>query len=549
MFTPSLLDRHNAQRHLRHLAQQLPALRPNLTRIAPRIVTTIGRIPRLRTTLSRWIINDFAYATPPRPRPLSLASDYTTWTSLTDRSYSGRHLPPSTLDEHDLPTAEEVLNLFRREHETKSTDTSATFMFFAQWFADAFLRTNHRNPCKNTSTQEIDLCQIYGLRPTKTHILRSHAGGRLKSQFIDNEEYPPFLFTPRKEGAPLTIEDEFQTLFNEQSVFRILSRIPDSAADRQNREDKTFATGLEYGNTTIGHTILNTIFLREHNRIADIISDENPNWEESRKFETARNVMIVLLIKVVVEDYIRHIAPFDFPIKTVPFVAENEQWNRSNWAAIEFNLLYRWHSLVPETIGTEPDQLQYADFLHNNPIVINRGIEDLLTTCTQTHSGRLGLLNTPWFLTEPPADDHPSAEQRTIHLMRKAHLKPYNNYRQAFGLKPLNSFEELTGNLDIQQRLKRLYSNIDNLEWYVGIFAEDYPDYRMMGDLMTNMVANDAFTQAFTNPLLAKKVFNADTFTPTGMDIIESTHTLQQIVERNSHHPERVSASFACKER
>ena len=47
---------------------------------------------------------------------------------------------------------------------------------------------------------------------------------------------------------------------------------------------------------------------------------------------------------------IRHIAPFDFPIETVPFLADGQLWNRSNWCAIEFDLLYRWHPLAPDAI-------------------------------------------------------------------------------------------------------------------------------------------------------------------------------------------------------
>ena len=99
----------------------------------------------------------------------------------------------------------------------------------------------------------------------------------------------------------------------------------------------------------------------------------------------------------------------------------------------------------------------------------------------------------------------------------------------------MKSFAELTSDTEVRERLEALYDDdIDRLEWYVGIFAEEYPDYLMMGELLTTMVANDAFTQALTNPVLSRSVFNEETFSPAGMKIIEETHSLQQILARNS---------------
>jgi prostaglandin-endoperoxide synthase 2 len=131
--------------------------------------------------------------------------------------------------------------------------------------------------------------------------------------------------------------------------------------------------------------------------------------------------------------------------------------------------------------------------------------------------------------------------------MRKARLQSFNDYREAYGLRRLTSFEELTADPEVQWRLERLYSDIDQLEWYVGIFAEDYPDYLMMGELMTSMVANDAFTQALTNPLLARNVYNEDTFTKSGMKVIKDTRSLQQVVARNARSPASVYVSFECE--
>lgn len=37
---------------------------------------------------------------------------------------------------------------------------------------------------------------------------------------------------------------------------------------------------------------MNVIMLREHNRIATYLSENNPNWEDGKIFQTARTIMI-----------------------------------------------------------------------------------------------------------------------------------------------------------------------------------------------------------------------------------------------------------------
>src|ERR1700687_5349007 len=305
MLSLPLLLLHPPRQTIQWLGLKPPALPPLLTRQLQIVTELFGRIPPVRTAASRLGINYYAYATTPRPRALSMAGDYTSWLSLTDRTFTGRHLPPAATRTEDLPSEEDVTALYRRGAGVKSTDTSVMFMFFAQWFTDSFLRTSRDDFRKNTSTQEIDLCQIYGLSADKTNMLRSHEGGRLKSQFINGEEYPLFLFEPREPGSELVFKPEFRGLHDEQFFTeRILGDCPDD------RKDSVFAVGLEHGNSTIGHTILDTVFLREHNRIAGRLEGEQPDWDDARLFETTRNIMIVLLLKVVVEEYIKHIGPF-----------------------------------------------------------------------------------------------------------------------------------------------------------------------------------------------------------------------------------------------
>ncbi|WP_397244757.1 peroxidase family protein [Paracoccus mutanolyticus] len=51
------------------------------------------------------------------------------------------------------------------------------------------------------------------------------------------------------------------------------------------------------GNSTPYTAMLNTLFLREHNRLAGVIETAHTGWDDERVFQTARNVTIVLLIK------------------------------------------------------------------------------------------------------------------------------------------------------------------------------------------------------------------------------------------------------------
>ena len=56
----------------------------------------------------------------------------------------------------------------------------------------------------------------------------------------------------------------------------------------------------------------------------------------------------------------------------------------------------------------------------------------------------------------------------------------------------------------------------------------------MLPALIGRMVGVDAFSQALTNPLLAPRVFNEETFSPLGWDLIRTTNKLSDLVQRNT---------------
>ncbi len=510
----------------------------------PRIIQTLSKIKWVRLFISDFIIKGIARSTNPRPRPFSLAAPYTTWQSLTDRTFTGRHLP-ETEETQPLPDLNAIVELWRRKDkkEIPSNDSSLLFSFFAQWFTDSFLRTDFNDRRKNTSNHEIDLCQIYGLKEEITHRLRAKKDGLMKYQIIKGEVYPPYLFNVEQTTTDNWVfaDEDMEKLHPRPALEFIFNGVP------EDRLKYMFAVGLEHGNSSIGYTILNTILIREHNRICGLLKESNPTWDDERLFQTARNTMIVLLIKIVVKDYVGHIMPIEFPLEASPGMAETEDWYRSNWITLEFDLLYRWHSMVPDYFMMNNKQVKLDVIRGNTPFVTEHGVGPIITAASQQRIGRIGLHNTPDFFFDPlpVGADNRSVMTRTVEMGRQRKLRSFNDYREAFSFKRLTSFEQLTDDVELQQELKSLYNNqIDDLEWHVGIFAEKHKKHTMLGELMTRMVAYDAFTHALTNPLLSKYVSSAETFSTVGLFVIDETNSLAEIVHRNVRDSGSVVASF-----
>lgn len=508
------------------------------------LVGTINGVAPLRRLVSKWTINGYAYRTPPRPRAVSMASDYTSWPGLTDRRYSGRHLKrASAADAPAHPDLEAVVALFERKVFRPANDTSLLFPFFAQWFTDSFLRTkwedvdsSKRRFRENESTHDIDLCSIYGISETQTRMLREGKGGRLASQTINGETWPAPLF--EEVGGELSLAERYRYVHGKDEDHPGSAGLYSSmnfrrVTARWNDDDKrrAFAVGLEHGNSTMANIVMNTLFLREHNRTAGLLEAAHPDWDDERLFQTARNTTIVVLLNIVIGDYIVHIAPIDVRLEAVPGMAEKERWYRNNWMAVEFALLYRWHDLIPDKFELAGESYPSDRMLRSHALVTTAGLDRVLLDASRQFAGRIGLGNTASFLIDKQGAN---VKRLSLEMARACELPSYNAYRRYYGLQPMASFEELTGEAHVAARLRELYGQIDKLEWWVGLFAEGYSDLSMMGELLTTMVANDAFTQALTNPLLAKGVFGEETFGSEGLAVIRATRTLGDVVARNT---------------
>jgi prostaglandin-endoperoxide synthase 2 len=525
----------------------------------------VQRVPGVREWINGVYISAVVNSTPPRPYPLSLWSpgatranyhppplyraplqvtDYVSWTGLVDRGYTGRHLPP-VAPTSNLPALDDLRELFARSKNAArqevmlTSNTSALFCFFAQWFTDSFLRTDTTDARRNTSNHEIDLCQIYGLNAAQADILRSKVGGELTMRPSRCGDLLPFLYLQGGlPGEPAPLDPLYKDLPYAPGLDDLVKDLAGAWALDPPRRNLTYATGLERGNSTVFYTSISTMFAREHNRLARAMEKAQPGWDDDRLFALARNTNIVMLLRIIIEEYINHLSGAKFKVFVEHHYAERQRWYRTNRICLEFDLLYRWHSLPPAVVELDGAPLDQKDFRYNNALVENFGPESLIHAASHTRAGRIGVFNTPYFLLD--------ADLATVSFGRMFQLAPFNDYRKHFGMAPYKSIAELAGDNRTTALLEKLYpGGVDDVELVVGLLAEDRYAGAPLGDLMRTMVGVDAFSQALTNPLLSENIFGEPAFGKLGIAAINETSRFADIVARNAASGARHDARFA----
>src|SRR5262249_46707145 len=137
----------------------------------------------------------------------------------------------------------------------------------------------------NNITAWLDASMIYGSDPVVADALRTHHGGRLKSspgpdgKIGTQDDLLPFNNQTYFPGVQLDPSDPLAAF----SIANDAHLVPD---------DQLFMAGDVRANENIELTSVHTLFLREHNRIADMIHNSLPFLSDEAIYQTARAIVI-----------------------------------------------------------------------------------------------------------------------------------------------------------------------------------------------------------------------------------------------------------------
>ena len=357
----------------------------------------------------------------------------------------------------------------------------------------------------------IDASMVYGSDATRATALRTFSNGELRTS----------------EGNMMPYNTAGLPNANDARVF------PD---------DELFLGGDLRANENPDLTATQTLFVREHNRIARATKQAHPTWTDEHIFQHARARVIAEIQAITYNEYLPALlgrdalAPYrGYQARVNPTMA-----NEFATAAFRFG-----HSLLDSEIARLNDDgsstpageigLREAFF---NPGVFDVSlpnhegdIDPFLKAAASGNAQEVDLLlvdDVRNFLFGAPGQGGFDLASLNIQRGRDHGLADYNTTRAAYGLRRVQSFAQITSDLAAQTKLESLYDSVDDIDLWVGGLAEDHARGSSVGPLFQRIIVDQ-----FMRTRSGDRNWYENSFTGRELGQLRSTR-LSDVLRRNT---------------
>lgn len=382
----------------------------------------------------------------------------------------------------------------------------------------------------NQITAYIDGSMVYGSSPGQALKLRNATAGK----------------GLLKEGLEM-VEGKHLLPFNDEGFVDCLQ------PRNSNKQVPCFLAGDRRANEQVALTALHTVWMREHNRIALVLSGLNPHWDDDQLFQEARKIVGAELQHITYSEFI----PKVLGEEAMTLLSGYKSYDSERDASILNGFAsgaYRFgHGLIQPVIRRlnasflpipEGDLPLRHAFFAPYRIVDEGGIDPLLRGLFASS----GKLNSP---TEVISNE------LTEHLFSMAHevafdlgalniqrgrdhgLPSYASWREYCGLSVPVEFDDMKSvisNKDIRDKLQHLYAKPQNIDMWVGGLVEDPLPRARVGPLFACIIA-EQFKRTRSGDRFWYE--NPSVFEPAQLAELKKT-TLSRVMCQNSDGIEHI---------
>ena len=373
--------------------------------------------------------------------------------------------------------------------------------------ADPGTGTDMLNPRRQTNgaTAFIDASQVYGSEESRALALRTRDGtGRLETSH---------------EGRLLP--------FNEQGLEN------DGGRDLES----LFVAGDVRANEQIGLIAMQTLFVREHNRLAGIIAGQDPDLSGDEIYQLARKIVGAQNQAITFNEFLPVLLGPDVMDPYTGYDPSVDPGIASEFSAAAFRVGHTMLSPNLLLVGADgqQDQMSLARSFFNTSFVVEHGISVILRGLAAQQAQQVDPLVVDeirnMLVKEP---DGPVFDLAALNIQRgRDHgVGDYNTVRLAYGLAPAESFADISSNRSVQRALMRAYDDVHDLDLWTAALAEDHVPGAMVGETLQAIIS-DQFLRLRDGD---RFWFENDPYflaNPGLLDEVRST-TLADVIRRNT---------------
>lgn len=364
----------------------------------------------------------------------------------------------------------------------------------------------------NELTAYIDGSNIYGSDDQRAAWLRAGTGGKLKVSHSAAGDLAPFNDGTQGNAGSPERPDLSTSLF--------------VAGDIRINEQPTLAC-------------MHILFIREHNWQAARLAQSHPNWTDEQLFQAARQIVIAELQHITIDEFVP--ALFGNAAGIGQYTGYDPNVN-AGISAVFSTAAYRvGHTLLSssiqrldangKSIPEGPLRLRDSFFAAAPPLVTAHGIEPFLSGIAAQKSQELDnkvIDEVRNFLFGQPGAGGLDLISLNVQRGRDMGLPDFNTVRQDFGLPRVTRFSQITRNATLATQLQQLYGNVDSIDPFAGMFAEDhFPGYNIGHTLLA------VFTDQFRRSRAGDRFWYERILNEEDLSTVRHTR-LSDIIKRNT---------------
>lgn len=315
----------------------------------------------------------------------------------------------------------------------------------------------------NNITAYIDASNVYGSEDDRAHELRMNDGsGKLKTS--DGDLLP--FNTNGFDNAPTAFDSSY------------------------------FLAGDIRANEQVGLTAMHTLFVREHNRRAQMIADARPELSGNEIYEHARAFVAAEMQAITFNEFLPKLLGED----AIPRYQGYREHVNAGIANLFATAAYRvGHTMLStEVLRLEADglvseegNLDLASAFFSPVEIQDNGIDSILRGLASQQAQEIDVFiidDVRNFLFGAPGSGGLDLASLNLQRGRDHGLPGYNTIREAFGRDQVSSFDQINPDPEIQSRLSAAYSNVNQIDAWVGLLAEPHREGAFVGETLMRVL-------------------------------------------------------------